>query len=51
MKTDQKKQCKSRCRFASKSKPSHTNGKGDKPRPSDKNEYNKNYEKINWSKK
>ena len=27
------------------------NGKGDKPRPFSKSDYNKNYESINWSKK
>lgn len=26
------------------------NGKGDKPRPVDKNKYNKNWDKINWKK-
>ena len=25
-------------------------GKGDKPRPVDKDQYNSNFEKINWSK-
>jgi len=34
-----------------KQKPTHRNGKGDKPRPFSKSEYNKNYESINWSKK
>lgn len=28
-----------------------TNGKGDKPRPISKSQYNKNYESINWTKK
>jgi len=27
------------------------NGKGDKPRPVSKKQYNKNYESINWKKK
>lgn len=32
-------------------KTNHANGKGDKPRPFSKSQYNKNYESINWSKK
>lgn len=27
------------------------NGKGDSPRPTDKENYDKNYQKIDWSKK
>ena len=27
------------------------NGKGDKPRPTDKSKFDKNYNKINWNKK
>lgn len=29
----------------------HQNGKGSKPRPVKKSEYNKNYDAINWGKK
>lgn len=27
------------------------NGKGDKPRPSNREEFNRNYDQINWKKK
>jgi hypothetical protein len=29
----------------------HRNGKGDKPRPFEKKQYDKNYESINWKKR
>ena len=52
MKTNDKKSkpkcCNGICKTKSKHK--HQNGKGDKPRPTDKSEYNKNYDNINWSK-
>jgi len=51
MKTKKQKQCNLNCGCKPEVKAKHQNGKGDKLRPSDKNEYNKNYEKINWSKK
>ena len=56
MKTEKKKKCKTDCSCKSqrdikaKSCKAKRNGKGDKPRPSDKNQYDQNYESINWSK-
>jgi len=35
----------------SKPKANTRNGKGDKPRPFLKNQYDKNYESINWNRK
>ena len=35
-----------RCKIPQKN--INQNGKGDKPRPFSKNQYNKNYESINW---
>ena len=50
MKTKSKKLCNKSCGCPAPKK-SHQNGKGDKPRPLDKNQYNKNYETINWKKR
>ena len=56
MKTEKKKKCKIDCGCkppkearAKGCKVKSRNGKGDKPRPSDKDAYDKNYEAINWS--
>lgn len=48
------KNCKSgKCKSASvtQARQIRTNGKGDKPRPFLKNQYDKNYESINWKRK
>ena len=42
--------CKGKCP-ASKPKTQHRNGKGDKPRPVEKQKYDINYESINWKKR
>ena len=51
MKTEKKKKCKTDCACKPKKEVKGSNGKGDKPRPSNKNTYDKNYENINWSEK
>ena len=51
MKIKKKKQCNVNCGCPSKIKEEHKNGKGDKVRPMKKNQYNKNHEQIDWSKK
>ena len=39
------------CKLENKTPTNTQNGKGDCPRPSKKQKYNKNYEFINWSTK
>ena len=51
MTTEKKTKCKIDRGCKPEVKAKHQNGKGDKPRPTDKNIYNKNYDKINWNKK
>lgn len=49
IKNKSKKNC-GKCGCKSVNKTNNQNGKGDCPRPSKKQQYNKNYEFINWSK-
>jgi hypothetical protein len=46
-----KKQTCSKQSCKVKSSTKNQNGKGDKPRPFSKNQYNSNYESINWKKR
>ena len=48
MKTEKNKKCKKDCGCPSTKKNKSQNGKGDKPRPVHKKNYNQNYDKIDW---
>ena len=51
MTTKSNKKCGNSCGCPAPIKSKHQNGKGDNPRPTNKNQYNKNYESINWKKR